>query len=98
MKKIYHHTIDAATSLIKLLESSGTIDTMMDSILDIRLPYELEPIMKLVDISVPRISLLNLLQGNELPTIVDIYHAYRYSGDLTPSHLTSHPRCSYLIL
>jgi len=89
VKKIYHHALDAIASIIKLLESSDILDSLMDNAFDIRLPLELGTLTKLPGIGIPKISLLNLLQNNELPTLAEFYYTYRYFKPLSP-HLTSH--------
>jgi len=76
-KKIYHHAVDAITSIIKLLEASDMLDNLVDSAFDIRLPFELGILTKLPGIGIPKISLLNLLQNNELPKLSEFYYSYR---------------------
>ncbi|XP_019888404.1 apolipophorins [Ooceraea biroi] len=87
IKKIYHDALDAIASIIKLLESSGTLDSLMESVMDIHLPFELGTLAKLPGISMPQISLINLLQNNELPTLADLYYTYRPT--LLPSDIVA---------
>jgi hypothetical protein len=95
-KKIYHHALDAIASIIKLLESNDILDNLMDNAFDIRLPLDLGALTKLPEIGIPKISLLNLLQNNELPTLAEFYYTYRYFKSLLPP-LTSHHRFSCFI-
>ncbi|XP_071631577.1 apolipophorins [Temnothorax longispinosus] len=77
IKKIYDHAVDAIVSLIKLLESSGALDNMLDSLFEAHLPVELEMLAKLPTITSIKVSLVNLIRNNELPSAADLYYAYR---------------------
>lgn len=77
IKKIYNHLLDAITSLIKLLESSGTLEHIIESLFKTHLPVELEAFAELPTVTSLKVSLVNLIRNNELPTLADLYYAYR---------------------
>lgn len=78
IKKIYQRALDAIASLIKLLESSDILDQLVNSLLEANLPVQLESLIKLPVITSVKVSLINLLRNNELPSLADLYYAYRY--------------------
>ncbi|XP_012523598.1 apolipophorins [Monomorium pharaonis] len=79
IKKIYDRTVDAIASLIKLVESSNTLDSLIDDLFDARLPIELEMFARLPAITSFKVSLLDLMRNNELPSPVDAFYTYRPS-------------------
>ncbi|KAL6267909.1 hypothetical protein P5V15_000977, partial [Pogonomyrmex californicus] len=85
IKKIYDYALNAIASLIKLLETSGTLDNLMGSLFDTHLPVELEMLMKLPAVTSFKMSLINLIRNNELPSALDLYYTYRPT--LLPSNI-----------
>ncbi|KAL6440757.1 hypothetical protein ACFW04_003301 [Cataglyphis niger] len=77
IKKIYQRALDAIASLIKLLESSDMLDQLVNSLLEANLPVQLESLTKLPVITSVKVSLINLIRNNELPSLADLYYAYR---------------------
>ncbi|XP_018393503.1 PREDICTED: apolipophorins [Cyphomyrmex costatus] len=87
IKKIYNHMLEAIASLIKLLESSGSLDNLIDDLFDAHLPVELEMLSKLPVITSFKVSLVNLIRNKELPSPSDLYYTYRPTlllSDLIP--------------
>ncbi|KAL0104310.1 hypothetical protein PUN28_017203 [Cardiocondyla obscurior] len=85
IKKIYDRAIDAIASLYKLLESSGALDELIDDLFDSHLPVQFESLTKLPVITSFKVSLVNLIRNNELPTAAELYYTYRPT--LLPSDL-----------
>ncbi|KAM0732090.1 Apolipophorin [Formica fusca] len=77
IKKIYQRALDAIASLVKLLESSDVLEQLVNSLLEANLPVQLETLTKLPVITSVKVSLINLLRNNELPSLADLYYAYR---------------------
>jgi hypothetical protein len=77
IRKIYDLSIDAITSLIKLLESNGTLNHVIDGLFETHLPIEFEMLTRLPVITSFKMSLVNLIRNNELPSLLDLYYAYR---------------------
>lgn len=77
-KKIYECATDALASLIKSLEASGNLDELIDELFDADLP-EFEALTTFPTITSVKISLINLIRNNELPSLLDLYYTYRYS-------------------
>ncbi|XP_018353837.1 PREDICTED: apolipophorins [Trachymyrmex septentrionalis] len=77
IKKIYNHMLDAIASLIKLLKSSGSLDSLIDDLFNTHLPAEFEMLSKLPVITSFKVSLVNLIRNNELPSLMDLYYTYR---------------------
>nr|XP_012225513.1 PREDICTED: apolipophorins [Linepithema humile] len=87
IKTIYGLAIDAATSVVKLLESNNVLDKLVESLLDTNVPIELEAFTSLPTITTIKVSLLSLLHNNELPSLADLYYTYRPTllpGDIVP--------------
>ena len=75
LKRLYSHLIAAIQSLLGLVQKQTTLDNLLSYVqfqpLDISLWY------RLPGIPTVRFSVLNLLRNGELPTPLDLYHAYR---------------------
>lgn len=75
LKKIYSHLVAAIQSVLAVLHKQTTLDNLLSYVqfqpLDISLWY------RLPGIPTVRLSILNLLRNGELPTPLDLYHAYR---------------------
>lgn len=78
IKKLYDYAIDAIASVIKLVESSSTLDRVIDELFKLNLPIELETLSKLPTITSLKVSLVNLIHSNELPSLTDLYYTYRF--------------------
>lgn len=70
--------LDAIASLIKLLESRGSLDNLVDDLFNTHLPAEFEMLSKLPVITSFKVSLVNLIRNNELPSLTDLYYTYRF--------------------
>lgn len=77
IKKIYQRALDAIASLVKLLESSDVWDQLVDNLFEANLPVQFETLAKLPVITSVKVSLINLLRNNELPSLADLYYTYR---------------------
>jgi len=77
IKKIYNYAVDAVASVIKLVESSGALDRVIDELFKLNLPVEFEALSKLPTITSLKVSLVNLIRNNELPSPADLYYTYR---------------------
>ncbi|XP_011144506.2 apolipophorins [Harpegnathos saltator] len=75
VRKIYNLLVDALQSIVKLLESEIHTNNLYN-LLETEFPFNIG-MMKLPEITALRVSLLNLLRSNELPTLKDIYYTYR---------------------
>ncbi|XP_072754262.1 apolipophorins [Anoplolepis gracilipes] len=87
IKKIYQRALDAIASLIKLIDSSDVLDELLNSLFEANLPVQFETLTKLPVITSVKISLINLLRNNELPSLADLYYTYRPTlllSDLVP--------------
>ncbi|KAG5308105.1 APLP protein, partial [Acromyrmex insinuator] len=86
IKKIYNHVLDATASLIKLLQSSSSLDSLIDDLFNAHLPAEFEMLSKLPVITSFKVSLVNLIRNNELPSLMDLYYTYRPTllSDIVP--------------
>ncbi|XP_043521132.1 apolipophorins isoform X2 [Frieseomelitta varia] len=85
LKRLYSHLIAAIQSLLGLVQKQTTLDNLLSYVqfqpLDFSLWY------RLPGIPTVRFSVLNLLRNGELPTPLDLYHAYRptlYVQDIVP--------------
>lgn len=76
IRNIYTHTIIAVQSIIKLLHPQVTLENLFNYF-EARVPADFSFLRKLPGISTLRISILNLLRNNELPTPMDLYYTYR---------------------
>nr|UEP64281.1 apolipophorin [Cotesia flavipes] len=86
IKNIYGHAVEATYSIITLLKNRGNADHFYE-IFDVRLPSHLGYVKDLPGVPILRVSVLNLIRNHELPSIYDIYHAYRptlYPSDIIP--------------
>ncbi|CAD1472425.1 unnamed protein product, partial [Heterotrigona itama] len=74
LKKIYSHLVTVIQSFLALLQKQTTLDNLFSYVqfqpLDVSLWY------RFPGISTVRFSVLNLLRNGELPTPLDLYHAY----------------------
>lgn len=77
IKKIYDLAIDAIASIIKLLESNGNLDNVLDNLFETHIPTEFEMLTKWPQVTSFKVSLLNLIRNNELPSPLDVYYTYR---------------------
>ncbi|XP_011871153.1 PREDICTED: apolipophorins [Vollenhovia emeryi] len=77
IKKIYDYAIDAIASLVKLLESTDTLDHIIDDLFNANLPIEYDTLTKLPLITSFKLSLINRMNNNELPTLKEAYYTYR---------------------
>lgn len=69
---------EAIASIIKLLESSDNLDQLINDLFKAQLPIQFEMFAKLPEITSFKVSLINLLRNNELPSPMDLYYAYRF--------------------
>ncbi|XP_034949851.1 apolipophorins [Chelonus insularis] len=86
IKNIYNHAIDAIHSIIELLRNRGGAEQFY-GLFDMKLPTGFGNLKDLPGIPVLRVSIINLLRNNELPSITDLYYAYRpthYASDIIP--------------
>ncbi|XP_008560242.1 apolipophorins [Microplitis demolitor] len=86
IKNIYGHAVEATYSVITLLKNRGNTDQFL-GLIDIRLPSYLGYVKDLPGVPILRVSLINLIRNHELPSIMDVYHAYRptlYPSDIIP--------------
>ena len=82
IKKIYAHVIEAIQSIISLIQNRTNIEKYLGVYIT-GIPADIGIIKSLPGISTLRISVLNLLQNGELPTLMDVYRAYKPSAHLT---------------
>ncbi|XP_001604024.1 apolipophorins [Nasonia vitripennis] len=76
VKKIYSQAINAARSIIGLLQSHATVENVF-GFLETQFPIDVSYLRKLPGLSTIRFSILKLLINRELPTISDLYYTYR---------------------
>lgn len=67
----------AVQSIMKLLQPQVTFENLFNYF-EARIPDDFNLLRKLPGISTLRISVLNLLRNNELPSPMDLYYAYRF--------------------
>ncbi|XP_011166991.1 apolipophorins [Solenopsis invicta] len=76
IKKIYDYTIDAVASLVKLIGSSDTVHNLVEELFEAQLPVEFEMLAKLPAITSFKVSLLDQIRNNELPSLTDLFYTY----------------------
>ncbi|XP_017790563.1 PREDICTED: apolipophorins [Habropoda laboriosa] len=81
LKTLYSKLKSAIASILVMLEKEARLDLL--SYIQIQAPIDLSPLSQIPGISSVRVSVLNLLRNGELPSLLDLYYAYR------PTHLPS---------
>ncbi|XP_011691522.1 PREDICTED: apolipophorins [Wasmannia auropunctata] len=87
IRKIYNLAVDAIVSLTYLVDK-GSLDELINELFDANLPVEFATLSKLPVITSVKMSIINLLRNNELPSPSDLYYTYRptlqYSDIIPP--------------
>nr|XP_012148156.1 PREDICTED: apolipophorins [Megachile rotundata] len=86
LKRLYSYAVTAIQSLLTLLQKQATFDNALNFV-QIQSPIDFSLLSKLPGISTLRLSVLNLLRNQELPSPLDLYYTYRptlYPSDILP--------------
>lgn len=76
IKKIYSNAVTAVQSTLGLLRKQATLGNVLD-LVQIQQPIDFGLLSKFPGIATLRLSVLNVLRNGELPTLADLYYAYR---------------------
>lgn len=76
LKKIWSHAVNAFESVLALMQSFVTTDKILD-VFNMKINPDFSFFRQILGLSTFRLSLINLILSNELPTPMELYYTYR---------------------